>query len=151
MQDRLRYFSLFVLFLLQLLFGCTPAQLLTKPEWRLQGVRVERIDLSGASLGLAVQLTNPNAVGITVEHLSYRFYLHEVEIATGEKSTPFELPGRGSADIVLPIEVRLKQARELAPLLRSAPEEIDYRMEGEVTLRAMGMEKRFPLHHAGKK
>lgn len=151
MQKPFRYFPLVVLFLLQTVFACAPAPMLTRPEWRLQGVRIERIDLSGASIGVAVQLTNPNAVGITVQHLLYRFYLHEVEIASGEKTVPFELPGHGSVDILLPVEVRLKQARELAPLLKGPPEEIDYRLEGEATVRAMGMEKRFPLHHAGKK
>lgn len=151
MQRRFVYPSLFIIFLLQMFFGCAPARLLTQPEWRLSGIRIDRIDLSGASLGLAVQMTNPNPIGITVQHLSYRFYLRDVEIASGEKTTPFELPRHGSVEIVLPVEVRLKQARELAPLLRKAPEEIDYRMEGEATLRAMGMEKRFPLHPSGKK
>lgn len=143
--------SLFIIVLLQALFGCAPARLLDKPEWRLQGIQIDRIDLSGASLGLAVEITNPNAVGVTVQHLSYRFYLHEAEIAGGEKTTPFELPKRGSIGIILPLEVRLKQVRELAPLLRKGPEGMDYRIEGEVILRAMGMEKRFRLHHTGKK
>ena len=151
MQKRSRASFLFLVFLFYAVFGCTPAQILTKPEWRLQGIRIDRIDLSGASLGLSVQLTNPNSVGLTIQHLSYQLYLHEVEIAAGERKTPFELPRHASVDIVLPVEVRLKQARELAPFLKNAPEEIDYRIEGEVTLQAMGMEKRFPLHHAGKK
>ena len=151
MQKRFGSFFFCLILLFPALFGCTPAQILTKPEWRLQGIQVDRIDLTGASLGLAVQITNPNAVDITVRHLSYRFYLHEAEIAAGEKTVPFALPGHGSVDIVLPVEVRLKQVRELAPLLKNGPDEIDYRMEGEVTLRAMGLEKTFPLRHAGKK
>lgn len=151
MRKRFGYAFLFVFFPLQAHFGCAPTQILTQPEWRLSGIRIDRIDLSGASLGLAVQMTNPNPIGITVQHLSYRFYLRDVEIAAGEKTVPFELPRHGSVEIVLPVEVRLKQARELAPLLKKAPEEIDYRIEGEATLRAMGMEKRFPLRHSGKK
>ncbi|MBI3803891.1 MAG: LEA type 2 family protein [Nitrospirae bacterium] len=139
--------QLLLLSFLILLFGCTPARIIAKPEWRLQGIQVDRIDLSGASLGLAVQMTNPNPFGITVQHLSYQVFLHEVEVAAGEKTDAFELPRHGSAEILFPVEVRLKKARELAPFLRKAPEEIDYRIEGEVTLRAMGMEKRFPLHH----
>lgn len=127
--------------------GCAPAQLIARPEWRLQGVQIERIDLSGASLGLAIRITNPNPFGVTVQHLTYQFFLHGLEVATGEKTDPFELPRHGSADMLFPVEVRLKQARELAPILRKAPEEIDYRIEGEVTLRAIGIEKRFPIHH----
>src|SRR5579884_1210403 len=151
MQKRWGDSSLFIIFLIQILFGCAPTQILAKPEWRVEGIRIDRIDLSGVSLALAIHLTNPNAVRMTVQHLSYQFYLHDVEIASGEKSDPFELPGRGSVEIVMPVEVRLKQARELAPMLKGAPEEMDYRMEGEVTLKAMGIERQFLLHHAGKK
>ncbi len=150
MQKRLGY-ALFVIFLLQALLACTPARLLSKPEWRLQGIRIDRIDLGGASLGLALRIINPNPVGVTVQHLTYQFYLHEVKIAEGEMTTPFELPRHGSIDVVLPVQMSFKQARELAPLLRKEPEEIDYRLEGGITLRAMGTEKHFQLHHAGKK
>lgn len=151
MQTRLDYASLLVIFLLQALLGCTPARLLSKPEWRVQGIRIERIDLTGASLGLALRIINPNPVGVTVQHLTYQFYLHEVKVAEGEMTTPFELPGHDSIEVVLPVQMSFKEARALAPLLRKEMEEIDYRMEGEITLRAMGTEKRFQLRHTGKK
>lgn len=151
MQKRFVSSSLFVIFLLQAFFGCSPARFLSKPEWRLQGIRIDRIDLSGASVGLALRIINPNPVGVTVRHLTYRFYLHEVKIAEGEMTTPFELPRHESIDVVLPVQMSFKEARELAPLLRQKTEEIDYRLEGEITLQAMGTEKRFQLHHAGKR
>jgi LEA14-like dessication related protein len=151
MQTRLGYTSFFVIFLLQTLLGCTPARLLSKPEWRLQGIRIDRIDLTGASLGLALRIINPNPVGVTVQHLTYQFYLHEVKVAEGEMTTPFELPRHDSIDVVLPVQMSFKEARTLVPLLRKEMEEIDYRMEGEITLRAMGTERRFQLHHTGKK
>lgn len=151
MRKRFVSSSLFVIFLLQALSGCAPARLLSKPEWRLQGIRIDRIDLKGASLGLALRIINPNPVGVTVQHLTYQFYLHEVKMAAGEITTPFELPRHESIDVVLPVQVSFKEARELVPLLRKKTEEIDYRMEGEITLRAMGTEKRFQLHHVGKK
>jgi LEA14-like dessication related protein len=151
MQKRLGYSSFFIIFLLQTLLGCTPARLLSKPEWRLQGIRIDRIDLTGASLGLALRIINPNPVGVTVQHLTYQFYLHEVKIAEGEVTTPFELPRHESIDVVLPVQMSFKEARELAPLLRKEMEEIDYRLEGEIALRAMGTEKHFQLHHAGKR
>jgi len=151
MRKRFRYSSLFVIFLLPVAVGCTPARLLSKPEWRLQGVQIDRIDLTGASVGLALRIMNPNPVGVTVQHLTYEFYLHEVRIAQGEMTAPFALPRHGSIDIVLPVQLNFKEARELAPLLRKEKEEIDYRLEGEITLQAMGTEKRFQLHHAGKK
>lgn len=151
MRKRFRCFSLFVIFLLPVVIGCTPARLLSKPEWRLQGIQIDRIDLSGASIGLALRIINPNPVGVTIRHLTYQFYLHDVKIAEGEMTTPFELPRHGSIDILLPVQMSFKEARELAPLLRKQGEEIDYRLEGGITLQAMGTEKRFQLHHSGKK
>lgn len=151
MKKRFVDSSLFVIFLLPVVIGCTPARLLSKPEWRLQGIQIGRIDLSGASVGLALRIINPNPVGMTVHHLTYQFYLHEVKIAEGEMTTPFELRRHDSIDVVLPVQISFKEARALAPLLRKEPEEIDYRLEGEITLRAMGTEKRFQLHHAGKR
>lgn len=40
--------------------GCTPAQILTKPDWRLQEIRIDRVGLSGATFGLAYTInSNP--------------------------------------------------------------------------------------------
>lgn len=151
MKKQFRDPFLLVLILIQAILSCTPARLLSKPEWRLQGIRIDRIDLTGASVGLALRIINPNPVGVTVQHLTYQFYLHEVKIAEGELTAPFELPRHESIDVVLPLQVSFKEARELAPLLRKEREEIDYRLEGEIALRAMGTEKHFQLRHAGKR
>jgi LEA14-like dessication related protein len=127
------------------LAACAPV--ITRPEWRLQGVRIDQIDLSKITLGLNAQITNPNDFEITVKQLHYRLYLKEALIAEGDETQSFALPGRGVTDVWLPAEISLAAARQVLPLLKKnqRKEELDWRIEGECILKAFGVERAFPF------
>lgn len=121
--------------------------MIERPEWRLQAVRIDQIDFSKATLGVNAQITNPNTFGVTLQQVHYRLYLKETLIAQGERKESFALPGRGTADVWLPVEVSLSAARQILPLLRNNPgnKALRWRIEGEGTLKAFGMEKVLPF------
>ncbi|MFY9268469.1 MAG: LEA type 2 family protein [Candidatus Manganitrophaceae bacterium] len=151
MRKGCRFVFFYLLFIVMIGYaGCAPTKIVSAPEWRIQAVEMDRLDFSGAHLSVAVRITNPNPFGLTVSHLLYRLSIGEGEIASGEISVPFIIARHGSADVVLPIEVRFKQIGKLAPLLREKSGGIDYRIEGEVTVRALGMQKTVPIGRSGK-
>jgi len=121
--------------------------MIARPEWRLQGFRVDQLDLSKATLGLDAQITNPNRFNVTLRKVNYRLYLKEALVAEGEINEAVELPGQATTDVWLPVEISLKEARKVLPLLKGMPgkEAIDWRLEGECTLKALGIEKVLPF------
>lgn len=123
------------------------ASVIARPEWRLQGVRVDQLDLSKATLGLDAQITNPNRFNVTLRKVNYRLYLKEALVAEGEINEAVELPGQATTDVWLPVEISLKEARKVLPLLKEMPgkEAIDWHLEGECTLKALGIEKVLPF------
>jgi LEA14-like dessication related protein len=125
--------------------------MIERPEWQIQGVRIDQIDFSKATLGVNAQITNPNHFDVTLQQVHYRLYLKETLIAQGEKTESFELPGHGAADVWLPVEVSLSAARQILPLLKNNPEDkaLSWRIEGEGTLKAFGIEKILPFKKEG--
>lgn len=134
-----------------LLASCASWRVIERPEWRLQAVRIDQIDFSKATLGVNAQITNPNNFGVTLREVRYRLYLKETLIAQGEKTESFELPGHGAADVWLPVEVSLSAARQIVPLLKNNPgdQALSWRIEGEGTLKAFGIEKTLPFKKEG--
>jgi LEA14-like dessication related protein len=135
------------------LLSCAPGKIIARPEWQVQGIRIEQLDFSKATLGVDVQMTNPNSFGVTVKQMNYRLYFKEALIAQGEKNESFELPGHGVTDVPLPLEIALVEVRQILPLLKSKAlkEDLNWRIEGECLLKAFGIEKRFPFKEREKK
>ena len=121
--------------------------MIARPEWRLQGIRVDQLDLSKATLGLDAQITNPNRFNVTIRQVRYRLYVKEALVAQGERTEAFELPGGAMTDVRLPVEISFREARKLLPLLKETArkEDLNWRIEGECTLKALGVEKVLPF------
>jgi LEA14-like dessication related protein len=136
-----------ILFTFFFLTSCASGKMIARPEWRLLGVQIDQLDFSKATLGIQAQITNPNSFGVTVRKVHYRLYLKEVLVALGEKKEPFDLPGQGVTDVLLPVEISLGEVRRMLPLLknRSGKEDLNWRIEGEGTVKAFGLEKVFPF------
>ncbi|HEY5600279.1 MAG TPA: LEA type 2 family protein, partial [Candidatus Manganitrophaceae bacterium] len=152
MSPAVRSFDkILVLFVLFSLASCASMKVVSRPEWRLQGVRIDHISLSKVTLGIDARITNPNFFSVTIRQARYRFYLGEILIAQGEKTEPFDLPGHGVADVLLPAEISLAAAREIAPLLKSDPGGggANWRLEGEFALKVFGVENIFPFKKEG--
>lgn len=139
--------KMLLLFVLFSLASCASARVVSRPEWRLQGIRIDHIDLSKVTLGIAARITNPNPFGVTIRQAEYRVYLGETLVAQGKKTDPFDLPGHGDANVLLPVEISLAAMREIGPLLRYDPGNGGerWRLEGECVLKAFGIERVFPF------
>jgi len=125
----------------------------SKPEWRLLDIQIDQLNRSKASVQIVAQIKNPNAFSVTVRQVHYRLYLKESLIAEGEKNEPFDLPRLGKAQVALPLEISVTEARQVMPHLKTTPrKEVAWRLEGECTVEAFGIEKVFPfLKEGGKK
>jgi LEA14-like dessication related protein len=130
------------------IFACG-TKIVHRPEWRLHGVRIERIDTEGATLHVNVKVTNPNAFAIALEKVDYRLFFDKIEVAKGHKEGTVEFRPYQEVGIALPIEVDLKTILDQRAALREADRSA-YRVEGEVTLKAVGIRKTFPFNEPEK-
>ena len=142
---------LFPLTFFFLLFSCASWRVIARPEWRLQGIQIEHLDRAKAAVGISARIKNPNSFGVTVQQVHYRLYLKETLIAEGEKKESFDLPRNGAVNVVLPVEISLTEVRQMLPLLKKSGRKDDphWRLEGECTLEAFGIEKIFPFKKEG--
>ena len=146
--------KILLLFVLLSLVSCASKRAISRPEWRLQGIRIDHIDLSKVRLAIEAHITNPNPFSVTILKAHYQFYMGETLIAQGEKTEPFDLPGAGETDVLLPVEISLAAMSKIAPLLKNDPgnNDLHWRLEGECTLKVFGVERVFPFKkEEGKK
>ena len=141
-----------VLLLAFFFLGACGLKNVSRPEWRVLGVEVEHADRSNASVGVIAQIKNPNAFSVTVRQVHYRLYLKERLIAEGAKNEPFDLRRLAKTQVTLPLEISVAEARQLLPQLKGMPrKEVPWRLEGECTVEAFGVERVFPFLKGGEK
>ncbi len=75
------------------------------PELSLQGLSVNKLNLSGMDLDLVIRLKNPNSFGFQLGKLDYTIQLAGQSVATGQSLQATALPCKGSGEIRLPIKL----------------------------------------------
>ncbi len=75
------------------------------PEVSLQGLKVNKLNLTGIDLNLVMRLKNPNTFGFNLGKLNYAIQLAGQSVATGETSQAAAVPSKGTGEIRLPIKL----------------------------------------------
>jgi len=86
------------------------------PELRFKGASLGEVTLSQATLNLTWEITNPNAVGISLARLDYALSVEGNKVASGAPPSGLHLPASGSAELVFPATVRFQ---DVAPVLET--------------------------------
>ena len=133
----------FPLILVLTVLGLGTSGCVRRPEVALQAVEVSRLGLSGGSLLVTLEVTNPNSFALDSEQLTYALELEGVgqdgeeqwiEFVTGTYDAPFSVAAGQSATVQLPVDFDYSRLGSSAlALLRS--QGLDYRARGTVMLR----------------
>ena len=102
-----------------------------KPELVFRGVAIGGISRDGATIDVALDVTNPNGYRLAVERLNYRVTVGGNPAGAGSIESTVSVPAHGTASVHLPLTL------DFAPLKASALEMalsggIDYAVEGDV-------------------
>jgi LEA14-like dessication related protein len=120
-----------------------------KPQLQFRGLRVNSVGLEGASLEILVDVYNPNAYRLGVEHFSYDLAIEDVHWGLGATSYPIAVEARNSATVRLPLDVswsRLGAAGREA--LRTG--NVNYGVSGEMTIGTALGDARVPYSKSGR-
>ncbi|HOT95920.1 MAG TPA: LEA type 2 family protein [bacterium] len=75
------------------------------PEVSLGSLTVNKLDLSGIDLNLALKMKNPNAFAFDIGKLNYAVKLARQLVASGVSQNMVSVPQKGSGEIILPIKI----------------------------------------------
>jgi LEA14-like dessication related protein len=79
------------------------------PGVSFQSASLSEISLEGATLNLLLKVDNPNGDALSLAETDYRLLVEGKPIATGKPPNGILIPGRGSADVVLPAAIRFSE------------------------------------------
>ncbi len=75
------------------------------PEVALQGLKVNKINLTGIDLDLAIKMKNPNSFGFDIGKLDYSIQLAGQPVASGMAEKLVSVAKKGTGEIHLPIKL----------------------------------------------
>lgn len=122
----------------------------SRPTILVRGVKVRSVGLTGGSIEVSLQISNPNPYPVPVQRATYRFALADsTEVGQGESATAFTLPAHDSTVVELPLDVSWQGLRAAA---RDAARDgtVDYRFSGSVTLDTPVGNPNVPFESAGR-
>jgi LEA14-like dessication related protein len=114
--------------------GSLAERAFTRPTIVVRGVKVRSVGLTGGSIEVSLQISNPNPYPVPVQRATYIFALADsTEVGRGESAAAFTLPAHDSTVVQLPVDVSWQGLRAAA---RDAARDgtVDYRLKGSVTL-----------------
>jgi LEA14-like dessication related protein len=107
---------------------------LQPPDVTLTSVRPDQLTAGQQRLRVGLRVQNPNPIPLPVLAMTYRLWLEEQPIASGDADLRRRVPARGEADMEVMV---IGDARHLArtlPALALAPRPWRYRLEGTVAV-----------------
>lgn len=138
---------------LLLLAGCASlAPKLEAPSLKVLDVKVIKGDFFEQQLAARMQVQNPNDRELSVQGITYTLELGGQELGRGLSGSRLVLPAKGQAEFDMQVTVNLagtlfKLAQE-AQRAGGRPEEIRYRLRGEVRL-SRGLIRNVPFDEQG--
>ncbi len=109
-------------------------QRLQPPDVKLTRVRPDRLTAGEQRLRVGLRVQNPNSIPLPVLAVTYRLWLEERHIATGNANLRRRVPARGSADMELLVAADARQLAQALPRLALTPQPWRYRLEGTVAV-----------------
>lgn len=111
------------------------------PTLALRDLEVRDVTRERVRLGIQVQAGNPNPLAIPIAALIFAIEIAGVEIANGSApEAPFELPARGTRDLVLEVEARAARILEaLRRLPSGVASGVTWRVHGTARWGSLGL------------
>jgi len=103
-----------------------------KPSLAFKGASIDALDLEGATVGLRVDLSNPNGFGLDVAKVGWSFDAEGTRVATGEMAGGMKIPAKGVAPLTIPVRVRWKDVPGIVGLFTQRRDSLRYRAAASV-------------------
>jgi len=126
-----------VLLALALLGGCAELKDLARsafkePKLDFRSASVDSLDLEGTTVGLHVDLTNPNGFGLDVAKVAWAFDAEGTRVASGDMPGGLKIPSNGVAPLVIPVRMRFRDVPGIVNLFTQKKEGLRYKVAGSV-------------------
>jgi LEA14-like dessication related protein len=104
------------------------------PDVKLTSVRPERLAAGEQRLRVGLRVLNPNPLPLPVLSMTYRLWLEERSIASGQGKLHRRVPARGAADMQVLVTGDARHLARTLPKLALTPQPWHYRLEGKVAV-----------------
>ena len=71
----------------------------------VEGVQVESVNLTSASLVFSLRITNPNTNAVTIDRTNYTVFINNISLGSGQNQQKVTIPAGGSVVISQPFNV----------------------------------------------
>jgi LEA14-like dessication related protein len=116
------------------LTGCTALKGQFKdPEVKFERADIENMSLAAATVGFRMRVSNPNALGFTMNGLNYVLKLDGKNVLQGKSTDQVKIPAKGDGIVKLPLTFRyLNVFGSLADLAKKRS--VSYNLSGKMNL-----------------
>jgi LEA14-like dessication related protein len=121
-----------------------------EPRLDFRSASVDALDLEGATIGVHVDLTNPNAFGLDVAKVTWAFDAEGTRVASGDMPGGLRIPATGTAPLAFPVRVRFRDVPGIAGLLGRRQDSLRYGVKGSVGVRTPVGVVELPVAHEGR-
>jgi LEA14-like dessication related protein len=136
-----------------LLSGCIPgaSRLISTPTFRIVDAALVQLNPPGigdgaATFRLNLEVTNPNAFGLTLAGLEGNFFINDRQAAATQFRGGVSIAAQGTSPLTLDVRVPLVSGLallgDLAGLIAGSPTR--YRVDGVLTIDVLGTQQRLP-------
>lgn len=137
----------FLIIALLLLQGCSA--IVTRPEVKVQGINMVRLDTSGVDIDINLLVSNPNRFDLALLGYSYRLQLADIPLMSGGERQ--KIVFQGDRETLLKIPARVRHT-DLLELLRKSPDpnHLPYRIIAGLQVDTPIGETSVPVDHSGE-
>lgn len=102
-----------------------------KPKATLSSVSITAMSFDSIDLQISLTIQNPNGFTIGLENLEYQVEAIGLTLGSGEYQEAFEVAGKGSGEILLPLSIQPKAVLEILKRYGDDPKELVVQVVGK--------------------
>ena len=112
--------------------GCATLQnLIEEPTLEFQKLTMKDTSLFQSTLVFVYAVTNPNPIDLSLDQLQYQVKIGDKNLAKGNLKKAINIPGKGTANVEIPVEVRYMDFfNSIAELFQK--DEVTYDLSGSI-------------------
>ena len=104
------------------------------PKIKIEGLRLQRINLAGADLNLEIKINNSNAFSLLLNSFSYNLQINGMSWAIGNSNKPVSINEQNESVINIPIKLNFFKIGRSAYTLLSGNNDMNYEFTSDFDL-----------------
>ena len=130
------------------LAGCASTFKLEPPTLSVVSMKVQSADIFSQRVQMRLRVVNPNDRELPIKGISYRIEVEGDQLAEGLTDAPFVVPAMGEAEFDMQVTANLAGTLAKYLMRGNAPDALDYRLVGKVSL-SSGFLRSIPFDEHG--